>query len=91
MRSLPHWHPLWKPRTRGRRSNCGCAATAGVFEWFIPSELGGQQWHEADLLRGYLKLAAACLTTTFVITQHGAMQRIAAGESSAAATNCCPI
>src|SRR3954453_10051722 len=55
---------------------------AGVFEWFAPVELGGQGWNEIDLLRGYMKLAAACLTTTFVITQRsGAMQRIAAGAS----------
>src|SRR5439155_3040253 len=58
---------------------------AGVFEWFMPHELGGQAWPEADLLRAYVKLAAACLTTTFVVTQRvGAMQRIAAGESAAA-------
>jgi len=58
---------------------------AGVFEWFAPVELGGQSWSEADLLRGYVKLASACLTTTFVITQRsGAMQRIAAGESDLA-------
>src|SRR6266566_5031440 len=56
---------------------------AGVYEWFIPIELGGQGWNEADLLRGYVRLAAACLTTTFVITQRvGAMQRIAAGSSN---------
>lgn len=58
---------------------CGAA---GVFEWFIPRELGGQEWSEADVLRGYVRLAAACLTTTFVITQRtGAMSRIAAGDS----------
>src|SRR5262249_28009985 len=58
---------------------------AGVFEWFQPAEQGGQGWSEADLLRGYVKLAAACLTTTFVITQRvGAMQRIAAGQSETA-------
>jgi butyryl-CoA dehydrogenase len=58
---------------------------AGVFEWFIEPELGGQGWSEADVLRGYVQLAAACLTTTFVITQRtGAMTRIAAGESEAA-------
>jgi len=58
---------------------------AGVFEWFVQSELGGQGWSEANLLRGYVRLAAACLTTTFVITQRvGAMQRIAAGASAAA-------
>jgi alkylation response protein AidB-like acyl-CoA dehydrogenase len=64
---------------------------AGVFEWFVPPELGGQGWSEADLLRGYVKLAAACLTTTFVVTQRsGAMQRIAAGHSDIARTEVLP-
>lgn len=55
---------------------------AGVFEWFVDRELGGQGWSEADVLRGYVKLAAACLTTTFVITQRtGAMSRIAASDN----------
>src|SRR4029079_11979830 len=64
---------------------------AGVYEWFLPPERGGQGWNEADVLRGYVKLAAACLTTTFVITQRsGAMQRIAAGESDAAKTEVLP-
>jgi alkylation response protein AidB-like acyl-CoA dehydrogenase len=64
---------------------------AGVFEWFAPTELGGQGWSEADLLRGYVKLAAACLTTTFVITQRsGAMQRIVAGQSEVARTDVLP-
>jgi alkylation response protein AidB-like acyl-CoA dehydrogenase len=58
---------------------------AGVFEWFVEPELGGQGWSEADVLRGYVKLATACLTTTFVITQRtGAMSRIAASENAAA-------
>ena len=58
---------------------------AGVFEWFVDRDFGGQGWGEAELLRGYVRLAAACLTTTFVITQRiGAMQRIAAGGSAAA-------
>ncbi|MCH2124543.1 MAG: acyl-CoA/acyl-ACP dehydrogenase [Pirellulaceae bacterium] len=53
-------------------------ADYGVFEWFITPELGGQGWTEAEILRGYLKLSAACLTTTFVITQRmGACRRIA--------------
>lgn len=55
---------------------------AGVFEWFVPREFGGQGWDEAAVVRGYLKLSAACLTTTFVITQRsGAMSRIAASEN----------
>lgn len=58
---------------------------AGVFEWFIEPHLGGQGWSEADILRGYVQLAAACLTTTFVMTQRvGAMTRIAAGASDEA-------
>ena len=57
-------------------------AQAGVFQWFLSAEWGGQQWSEADLLRGYVKLAAACLTTTFVITQRmGAVGRIAASDN----------
>src|SRR5262245_47624634 len=53
-------------------------ASAGVFEWFVPTELGGQGWSPSDICRGYLALSSACLTTTFVITQFmGACQRIA--------------
>ena len=55
---------------------------AGVHEWFLAKEHGGQGWSETDVLRGYVRLAAACLTTTFVLTQRsGAMTRIAAGDS----------
>jgi alkylation response protein AidB-like acyl-CoA dehydrogenase len=55
----------------------------GVFQWFLPREWGGQAWSELDLVRGYLRLSAACLTTTFIITQRsGACRRIA--ESSQA-------
>jgi alkylation response protein AidB-like acyl-CoA dehydrogenase len=54
-------------------------AEAGVHEWFLPTSGGGQAWSEADLLRGYLKLSAACLTTAFILTQRvGACTRIAA-------------
>ena len=57
----------------------------GVFEWFISPELGGQGWSAADVVRGYLQLSAACLTTTFVITQRtGACRRIALADSPAA-------
>lgn len=49
----------------------------GVFEWFLSKESGGQGWSDADIIRGYLDLSAACLTTTFVITQRmGACRRI---------------
>ncbi len=54
-----------------------CAAY-GVYRWFLEPEKGGLGWAEADLLRGYLRLSAACLNTAFIITQaSGALRRIA--------------
>lgn len=53
-------------------------AEAGVFPWFLPRRWGGEDWGPADLMRGYMELSSACLTTTFVITQRmGACKRIA--------------
>jgi alkylation response protein AidB-like acyl-CoA dehydrogenase len=50
----------------------------GVYEWFLDPAWGGQGWSEAEIVRGYLALSAACLTTTFIITQRtGACRRIA--------------
>jgi alkylation response protein AidB-like acyl-CoA dehydrogenase len=50
----------------------------GVFEWFLDPVWGGQGWNEEQVVRGYLALSAACLTTTFIITQRtGACRRIA--------------
>jgi len=55
---------------------------AGVFGWFVPSEWGGTGWSDLELLRAYLKLSTACLSTTFVLTQpHGACRRIVASEN----------
>lgn len=49
----------------------------GVYEWFIDPAWGGQGWNEEQLVRGYLALSAACLTTTFILTQRtGACRRI---------------
>lgn len=49
----------------------------GVFEWFLGSAWGGQGWSEEQIVRGYLALSAACVTTTFVMTQRtGACRRI---------------
>ena len=54
----------------------------GVYEWFVPREHGGQAWTDEQIVAGYLKLSASCLTTTFVITQYmGACRRIAASET----------
>jgi alkylation response protein AidB-like acyl-CoA dehydrogenase len=49
----------------------------GVYEWFIDPAWGGQGWNEEQLIRGYLALSAACVTTAFVLTQRtGACRRI---------------
>ncbi|QEG37121.1 acyl-CoA dehydrogenase family protein [Bythopirellula goksoeyrii] len=54
----------------------------GVFEWFIEPEWGGQSWDQEAIVRGYLALSKACLTTTFIITQRsGSCRRIASGEN----------
>jgi alkylation response protein AidB-like acyl-CoA dehydrogenase len=56
----------------------------GVFSWFFPAKFGGQGWSEIDIVRGELKLSAACLTTMFILTQWaGACQRIVASENEA--------
>jgi len=57
-------------------------ADYGVYRWFLAREHGGQEWSDLDLIRGYLRLSEACLTTTFILTQRtGACQRIADGHS----------
>lgn len=54
-------------------------AQAGVPRWFLAEGLSGRNWSEPDLLRAYVRLAGACMTTTFVLTQFlGACKRIAA-------------
>lgn len=51
---------------------------AGVYEWFLGAEWGGRGWSDEQVVRGYLALSAACLTTTFILTQWtGACRRIA--------------
>jgi alkylation response protein AidB-like acyl-CoA dehydrogenase len=50
----------------------------GVYRWFVREEDGGFGWTDAQIAQGYIRLSAACLTTSFVITQRtGALQRIA--------------
>jgi hypothetical protein len=50
----------------------------GVYGWFLDAAWGGQAWNDEQVVRGYMALAAACLTTTFIITQRtGACRRIA--------------
>ncbi|MCG8448606.1 MAG: acyl-CoA/acyl-ACP dehydrogenase [Pirellulales bacterium] len=54
----------------------------GVYEWFIEPGWGGQGWSQEDVIRGYLALSSACLTTTFILTQRtGACGRIASSKN----------
>lgn len=54
----------------------------GVHRWFIETGYGGYGWSGADIARGYFALAAACLTTSFVITQRvAACKRIASSSN----------
>ncbi|HEX4148340.1 MAG TPA: acyl-CoA dehydrogenase family protein [Pirellulales bacterium] len=63
----------------------------GVFCWFVPRHLGGLGWSDEQLTRGYLKLSAACLTTTFIITQRtGACRWLIDTANSAAQTRWLP-
>jgi alkylation response protein AidB-like acyl-CoA dehydrogenase len=57
-------------------------ADAGVLTWGLPVEFGGRPATDAQVMGAYEKLAAACLTTTFVLTQrNAACQRIAASDN----------
>ena len=57
---------------------------AGVLGWTVPQEYGGNEITPSQLVTGYERLAGACLTTTFVLTQrNGAIQRIAGSENEA--------
>ncbi|MCA9657114.1 MAG: acyl-CoA/acyl-ACP dehydrogenase, partial [Myxococcales bacterium] len=66
-------------------------ARYGVFEWFVDAEWGGQGWHDQAVIEAYLELSAACLTTTFVITQRtGACRRIAKSNNDWAQSQLLP-
>ncbi|MGV3606630.1 MAG: acyl-CoA dehydrogenase [Planctomycetaceae bacterium] len=68
--------PLWPAE---QLKLCG---EAGVYRWFLPKRVGGLEWSEVDLLRGYLRLSQACLLTAFILTQRmGAVMRIFASEN----------
>lgn len=65
------------------REQLELCAQYGVFRWFIARQWGGAEWAPEDIARGYLKLSAGCLTTTFIITQYtGAARRIAGSEKT---------
>jgi alkylation response protein AidB-like acyl-CoA dehydrogenase len=57
-------------------------ADYGVFRWFLPQQWGGLAWSDTDLVRGYLRLSAASLVVTFILTQRsGACHRIAGSDN----------
>ncbi|NQV29033.1 MAG: acyl-CoA/acyl-ACP dehydrogenase [Rhodopirellula sp.] len=57
-------------------------SAAEVLGWLIPDEFGGSGISNADLTAGYEQLAAACLASTFVLTQrNAAIQRIVQSEN----------
>src|SRR6266851_4797766 len=47
----------------------------GVLRWSIPEAHGGQGLSARDLLSGYERLAGACATTTFLLSQREAAVR----------------
>lgn len=50
---------------------------AGILGWNVPAEFGGEDLNPLEMTYGYLRLAQACLTSTFVLTQfNAACQRI---------------
>lgn len=50
---------------------------AGVYRWFVAETHGGLGWSGSDIVDGYIQLASACLTSTFVVTQRvAALRRI---------------
>ena len=57
-------------------------AGAGVYRWFLPPCWDGFDWNEQDLARGYMRLASACLTTSFILTQcTAAVRRIVESDN----------
>jgi alkylation response protein AidB-like acyl-CoA dehydrogenase len=48
---------------------------AGVAGWTVPKAYGGMELGPLELLEGYLRLAGACLTTCFLLSQRDAAVR----------------
>lgn len=64
------------------RAQFNLLAKTGILGWVIPHEFGGGAISQLELIKGYVQLAAACLTTTFVLSQrNGACQRMVAATN----------
>lgn len=73
------------------REQLHLCARYGVFRWFFTETWGGLDWNESNITHGYVRLSSACLTTTFVITQHmAAALRIAACDNRELQTRLLP-
>jgi alkylation response protein AidB-like acyl-CoA dehydrogenase len=54
----------------------------GVNRWFAAPQWGGAGWSELDLMCGFMRLSAACLTTAFVLTQPlGVCRRLSTSDN----------
>jgi alkylation response protein AidB-like acyl-CoA dehydrogenase len=54
----------------------------GVYSWFAGEVFGGLGWSGDDIMRGYVALSSACMTTAFVLTQReAACRRIEASDN----------
>jgi len=67
-------------------------AEADVLGWLIPSAYGGSGIDQVTLGAGYERLASACLTTAFVVTQrNAAIQRIVQSSNTALQQELLPV
>ncbi len=75
---LREWSERWVTSADWPADALRLCGERGVYRWFLPPSQGGFGWTEQEQIQGYLRLAEADLTTTFVITQYmGAVRRIA--------------
>jgi alkylation response protein AidB-like acyl-CoA dehydrogenase len=64
---------------------------AGVLGWCVPRAHGGADWDAVALLAGYESLAAACLTTAFLLSQReAACRRLRDGDNPTLAAELLP-
>src|SRR5438105_2827053 len=49
--------------------------SAGVLGWNVPTEYGGRGLGPVEILAGHERLAGACLTTAFILSQREAAVR----------------
>src|SRR5437660_10725 len=57
------------------RASWESLSRAGVLEWSIPTGYGGRELDGPTALHGYERLAGACLTTAFILSQREAAVR----------------